>query len=118
MATLYRRGKWFYAQFEIAGKRRQFTRRCSDRMAARHLLTRLERAAEARRWNLLSDSLDAFLNPQRTPSTLTDQVAKFLDSRILLSPRTIATYELVLLLFLKEGANIERFLSKRTGATQ
>lgn len=51
MASLFKRGKNYYAQFESGRSRRQISLRTPERRKAEQVLRRLEVAAGAGSWN-------------------------------------------------------------------
>jgi integrase len=118
MATLYKRGRTYYAQFVQGDKRRQLSLKTKDQQLARKLLHKLESAHLLGEWDCLKEPTSKVLSPPRVPGELQEQIDLFLESRALLRPASVKTYHQVLTLFNREGADLNLFLSKRSGATQ
>lgn len=118
MASLYRRGKTYYAQFYTSGNRRQLSLKTKDRKSARRLVSELETATDRGVWNPTVDSLEDFLNPIVAPTRLSEWIDAFMESRALLRPRTIETYAQILRLYKDEGADLNKFLLKRRDVTR
>ncbi len=118
MASLFKRGKNYYAQFESRGSRRQISLRTSYRRSARKLLTRLELASEEGRWNSMSDSVATADRRLEAPTSLGAEIGAFLESRQLLRVRSQGCYAQVLRLYAAEGLSLDRFLAKRSPVTR
>jgi integrase len=118
VASLFKRGKNYYAQFESEGRKRQLSLRTPDRRRARKLLLQLEAASDDGRWDPLSDSLAAAERRVEAPKSLRAEIDAFLDSRQLLRVRTQGCYSQVLHLYEGEGLPLERFLAKRSPVTR
>jgi hypothetical protein len=118
VASLFKRGKNYYAQFALCGSRRQISLQTPDRRKARRLLTKLETATEEGWWNPMSDSLAEAERRVEAPKDLCGEIDAFLGSRQLLRPRSQGNYARVLQLYSAEGLNLQKFLAKRSPVTR
>lgn len=118
MGCLVKRGRRWYAQFLLDGRKKQIALGLSDKGQARRLLSRLEKAVEQGSWHPFKNSLREFKEPVPRVESLEEQVDLFLQSRSLLRPRTQKVYRHILSLFVAERVGLSEFISTRSPVTQ